>query len=240
MCVMPSGKVEMMFFLVLILYFSDCFIHLRLQAVRPDDGIDHFGVALTKCALVPLLFLSLVTVSPVAGVRLVSFPLICLVFLFYFLGDVLLCIKKDASFVAGVLSFTAGHVAALVFVLGRTFSLISFFISVFVASAGFALYLKKILSSASPMKSGLVFYGTVLFLFATGAGACFTVAEAVPCAVFVTGVLFFVWSDSRIAYNVAGVRKSTDVSIMTTYIAAITLIAISFFLLSADAAVRVA
>ena len=50
----------------------------------------------------------------------------------------------------------------------------------------------------------------------------------------------FVWSDSRIAYNVAGVRKSKDVSIMTAYIAAITLIAIAFFLLSADAAVRVA
>lgn len=240
MSVMPSGRVEMMFFLFLILYFSDCFIHLRLQAVRPDDGIDHFGVALTKCALVPLLFLSLVTVSPVAGVRLVSFPLICLVFLFYFLGDVLLCIKKDASFVAGVLAFTAGHIAALVYVLSLSFSLFSLLVSLVVASAGFFLYVRKIILSSSSLKLGLIAYGAVLFFFVSGAGASFTQSEAVPCLVFTSGVLLFVWSDSRIAYNVAGVRKSKDVSIMTAYIAAITLIAIAFFLLSADAAVRVA
>ncbi len=240
MCVMPSGRVGMMFFIVLILYFSVCFIHLRLQSVRPDDGIDHCGIAVTKCALSPLLFLSLVTVSPAVGVELVSFPVLCLVFLFYFLGDILLCFRNDSSFVAGVLAFTAGHIAALVYVLRLSFSPFSLLVSLVVASAGFFLYVRKILLSSSSLKLGLIAYGAVLFFFVSGAGASFTQSEAVPCLVFTSGVLLFVWSDSRIAYNVAGVRKSGDVSIMTAYIAAITLFAISFLLLSADAAVRVA
>ena len=167
------------------------------------------------------------TVSPAVGVELVSFPVLCLVFLFYFLGDILLCFRNDSSFVAGVLAFTAGHIAALVYVFRLSFSPFSLLVSLVVASAGFFLYVRKILLSSSSLKLGLIAYGAVLFFFASGAGASFTQSEAVPCLVFTSGVLLFVWSDSRIAYNVAGVRKSG-------------LIAISFLLLSADAAVRVA
>ena len=81
------------------------------------------------------------------------------------------------------------------------------------------------------MFPGFVVYGLSVWALSTGMAASFSPDDILRSVLAIIGVIFFGYSDSRIAYNRTGHKDTEDFIIMWTYIVANIFISISMFML---------
>ena len=207
-----------LFVLFSVLFAADSVLHLYLQARRPDDGIDHIPLAVTKCLIVPLLSACLLCLAVQTDLSFRLPALLSAAAFLYFCGDLFLTLRFSCAFYIGAGAFLAGHIALSVWFLAGGFSLPLLLASALVLSlllVRFVLKLKR--AKAEPLLP-YAFYSLILFAFIACSAASTNVLAA-------AGSALFAYSDCAIVSNVTGMRKRSDAVIMLSYILALVLLA---------------
>ena len=186
----------------------------------------------TKPFIIPTLYLTVFMLArSMGGVLEYSWVLIVGALL-YTTGDIFLLWKNTFLFVIGVLSFIIGHVFFITYALIHSFSWLYLAIGGVLFLIPFFTYLKKITANGKPdMFPGFVVYGLSVWALSTGMAASFSLDDILRSVLAIIGVIFFGYSDSRIAYNRTGHKDTEDFIIMWTYIVANIFISISMFML---------
>ena len=186
----------------------------------------------TKPFIIPTLYLTVFMLArSMGGVLEYSWVLIVGALL-YTAGDIFLLWKNMFLFVIGVLSFIIGHVFFITYALIHSFSWLYLAIGGVLFLIPFFTYLKKITANGKPdMFPGFVVYGLSVWALSTGMAASFSLDDILRSVLAIIGVIFFGYSDSRIAYNRTGHKDTEDFIIMWTYIVANIFISISMFML---------
>lgn len=186
----------------------------------------------TKPFIIPTLYLTVFMFArSMGGVLEYSWVLIVGALL-YTAGDIFLLWKNTFLFVIGVLSFIIGHVFFITYALIHSFSWLYLAIGGVLFLIPFFTYLKKITANGKPdMFPGFVVYGLSVWALSTGMAASFSLDDILRSVLAIIGVIFFGYSDSRIAYNRTGHKDTEDFIIMWTYIVANIFISISMFML---------
>lgn len=186
----------------------------------------------TKPFIIPTLYLTVFMLArSMGGVLEYSWVLIVGALL-YTAGDIFLLWKDTFLFVIGVLSFIIGHVFFITYALIHSFSWLYLAIGGVLFLIPFFTYLKKITANGKPdMFPGFVVYGLSVWALSTGMAASFSPDDILRSVLAIIGVIFFGYSDSRIAYNRTGHKDTEDFIIMWTYIVANIFISISMFML---------
>ena len=186
----------------------------------------------TKPFIIPTLYLTVFMLArSMGGVLEYSWVLIVGALL-YTAGDIFLLWKNTFLFVIGVLSFIIGHVFFITYALIHSFSWLYLAIGGVLFLIPFFTYLKKITANGKPdMFPGFVVYGLSVWALSTGMAASFSLDDILRSVLAIIGVIFFGYSDSRIAYNRTGHKDTEDFIIMWTYIVANIFISISMFML---------
>lgn len=221
------------FVLVICIFIADTILHLHFQKTRPDDGIDHLPCAVTKVFLIPTLYLGLFLASgafarPLQNPDVVLFIAVC-----YWLGDVLLIFKGHFVFYIGVVAFMLGHVGYILYFRAFGFCLPALVIAIVVSAAFYAHYCLVIVKRKPALMAGFLLYGFMILAFAVGMASFFSYGHVRSSILALCGVAAFAYSDSRIAYNMAGYRKTSDLVIMSTYILANVLLASAIWCINA-------
>lgn len=146
--------------------------------------------------------------------------------LFGWLGDVFLLFDKESCFKGGLISFLIGHIFYVAAFLGETkFSDINFIITVLIAGV-YILYIfavsKKLIPSVdTKFKGAVIAYITVIMLMSMTALLRFETV-GINGVLSYTGSLFFVASDSILAFKVFAEKRGKMINflIMFTYITA--------------------
>mgnify|MGYP002520966980 FL=1 len=177
---------------------------------------------ITKCFLIPSLYLTLFTASKAFPREIYRPELLFLIAFFYTLGDILL-LKKTPTwrFLVGALSFICGHIVYIIY-----FS--HFGLNIYTLLGGMILFgipliylILKIIKSNPKYAVGYIIYGLTLYFFGVGMSAVFSFKYLKTSILVFIGVWLFIYSYSRIALNsLLKDGKNRSFMIMLTYIAA--------------------
>lgn len=179
---------------------------------------------ITKCFLIPTLYFTLFTAS-MAFPRAISRPyLIVLITVFYTLGDILL-LKKNPfrRFVAGAVSFSAGHMVYVIYFSFYGQNIYTLIAGMILFGIPYFAIIKYVLTHQKSVKHGygVLLYAFTLYLFAVGMSAVFSFEYLKTSILVIVGVMLFIFSDSRIALNAMNsFEKHSSFIIMLTYILA--------------------
>ena len=186
----------------------------------------------TKPFIIPSLYLSIFMLASSMGGYLDHSYILVMGAVLYTAGDILLLWKNTMLFIVGVLSFISGHVFFISYGLLHSFSPLFLTIGGIAFLIPFFSYIRKITKNGKPdMFPGYVVYGLSVWALSTGMAATISLDDPIRSLLAVIGVIFFGYSDSRIAYNRTGHKETEDFTIMWTYIAANVLISSSMFML---------
>ncbi len=179
---------------------------------------------ITKCFLIPTLYFTLFTASK-AFPRVISRPyIIILITVFYTLGDILLLKKKPfRRFVAGALSFSAGHMCYVIYFSFYGLNIYTLLSGMVIFGIPYFLIVKYVFTHQKSVKHGygVLLYAFTLYLFAVGMSAVFSFEYLKTSILVIIGVMLFMFSDSRIALNaMSGSNTHSSFVIMLTYILA--------------------
>ena len=167
----------------------------------------------TKPFIIPSLYLSIFMLASSMGGYLDHGYVLVMGAVLYTAGDILLLWKNTMLFIVGVLSFISGHVFFISYGLLHSFSPLFLTIGGLAFLIPFFSYIRKITKNGK------------------GVAATISLDDPIRSLLAVIGVIFFGYSDSRIAYNRTGHKETEDFTIMWTYIAANVLISSSMFML---------
>ena len=217
------------FIITLVFFICDAAAHLYIQKYHKADGVEGRGGAVTKVLLMPSLYMSLHLAGLAFGRTLANEELVLLVAIFYTLGDMLLIFRQSFCFYLGVVSFMVGHCIYIAYFAHFGFSWLALLVGLSVFGALYFIYCRKIISMGHKLTVGFLVYGLMILIFATGMAGVFSTAHILSSATALIGVVLFGWSDSRIAYNMAGVARTSDFLVMLSYILANVFLALAVF-----------
>lgn len=201
----------------LLLFISISFVHLYRRRYHGREIVGH----ITKMLLIPSLYLLIFLFAKEKNLTLVRPEIIFSIALCYTLGDFFLLLKKKSLlFYLGAIAFTIGHTLYIYY-----YSLFGFSWVAAICGAIFSLiflvrYLKKIHSKVPGKELPYLLYGLGIVALSISIFASFKISNITSWIPAFFGCIFFGYSDSRIAYNKSGVKRSTTFEIMLTYIIA--------------------
>ena len=216
------------FLLSLAAFVTVSAIHLFIQKRRVPGDEDCTAGKLSKVFLMPTLYLTLYLASLADSRTLANGWLILLIAIFYTLGDLLL-LFPGLWFYLGVVSFAVGHIFYIAYFRNFGFSWIGFLVGLIVFGAFFIHYTVKIIRAKADLVGGYLGYGFMILAFSVGMASVFSYIHIYSSILSLIGVVFFAYSDSRIAYNLSGYRRTNDFTIMLTYILANVFLALAVF-----------
>ena len=185
---------------------------------------------ITKPFIVPsmtLLLLSMLgwTTQPQSDL----YPLIAAMVL-YTLGDVLLLMKNAKIFLLGMITFAFGHVVIAYMAVGYGISLVSLIVSSLLWFTCLSFGFFPRLDRDNHMTPYLKAYSVVVTLYGIVVSASSFGGNIPARIIAIIGVAMFAISDGMIAFRVTdGKERSTRV--MTTYVIAVALLLVSFYLM---------
>ena len=121
-----------------------------------------------------------------------------------------------------------GHVGYILYFRAFGFCLPALVAAIVVSVAFYVHYCLVIVKRKPALMAGFLLYGLMIMAFAVGMASFFSY-EHVRSSILAA----FAYSDSRIAYNMAGYRKTSDLVIMSTYILANVLLASAIWCINA-------
>ena len=194
-----------------------------------DDAVGN----LTKPFLMPMLYGTMFASASAFGIRISEPWLIAAAAVLYTAGDILLIPKdRPASFIIGAVSFMAGHMCYVAYFVRRSFSLPFLIAGIAIAAVPFAAYMAKVIRKGPDAAWTFALYGAAIWVLFSGVVASFSSYDPLYGIVALVGVIFFGYSDSRIAYNIVKHRSTSEFEIMWTYIAANLFLAASVLLVN--------
>lgn len=206
-----------LFIIDLLVFIAVSFIHLWRRRYHGREMLGH----VTKMFLIPSLYLLLPLSSYAFGYTIYKGWMVFLIAVFYSFGDLFLLLKKRTIlFYLGALSFSIGHVLYMAYFSSFHFSLLGLFFGLVFAAYFFTRYIRKIHKAAPGKEAPYIVYGISIALLVITVYSSVSVEYFLAGVAAIIGSVFFGYSDSRIAYNKAGVKRTTTFSIMLTYIIA--------------------
>ena len=219
--ILKTNKEDAMEYLFLTLYAADVAVHLYACVPPVKDSLR----CATKCMLMPLLAIVYLCVAEARS------PLVMGALLCGFLGDAFLIMdNKSWAFIAGLLSFAAGHALYILYMFGSVqapqYTLVLLLVAV-AYLCGIAATL-RMLWPTMPKKlfAPFLFYMLMISAMSLSALRLALVYRSAFGWMAYAGSLLFLLSDSVLAYGALRRRlRYGSLIVMTTYIMAQTLLA---------------
>ncbi len=212
----------------LLLFIAVSSIHLYRRRYHGREIVGN----ISKLFLIPSLYLLIFLFFSSSPHSLNKPWLVASIALSYALGDLFLLFKRRTFFFyLGAVSFSLGHLMYILyfssFGLSIGFALIGFFFSLM-----FLLrYLKKIHSKVPGKELPYLLYAVGIVGLALSSFGLFKV-DPLAALFACFGSVLFGLSDSFIAYNKAGVKRTSSFAIMLSYIFANILLVLSIIMLN--------